>query len=565
MLEGYDDHIADFIAESDENSIQEAKKKASHGVEQPEAGPTTAITAEQVEELVRDRLIEQIATAHTNGMLLDLMPRTDGDAIRLAGPIINDRVVVADGVCYEYNGKVFARDEGGTLLNDIARGIRAAINDCIDAVKSKYWSNVDNGDNKITSKVFNGREAKMKDFDESKRTGSIKRGLESEFMKPKTIFLNNRYIAFKNLVIDTVESKKQKKTVTLAHDPSLYIPNRCYIDHNFIDGAQPGPALNQFLTYSFQSYEDGVNCFRGLSIGLFDSGKKRKIIMDLHGKPDSGKSMISRLMDHITGLTKTASKDHFALSSNSNFALTSLRGFKLIFIPEMSRKIDDELSKQWSGGDTIDTDVKNGERIQYLPEGIIIFQSNSDDGTGLDVAEEGMKLRYVPVWFPHQFTSEGITAEGFNQNYVKDMAIEDRLYEEADVIVSWMFGLWFEWNKLGIDTLPLTKNQEEIRDRKAGDLKTVDRVIQWYVDNEAIVQADKVAKNTDWLAFDDFSKMYQQFCSSRRIEALTDRKLAASMRKDGLAKKFDKLRIPGYVAGEHWAVVLASLAEEEGL
>lgn len=555
----------DLTKSWEENKVKAAKEKAASEKAATVQGPVTRITAQQIETQVRDLLVERFATAYTNGRLIDEMPRTDGDAIRLAAPLINDRIAIVDGKCYEYNGKAFMLDEGGTLVNDIAKGIRRAINDSIDVAKEQYWVNEGNGKGGISLKIFNQREAKMKDFDESKRIGTIRRGLESDYMRPKDIFLKNRYIAFKNLVIDTVETKRTGEVVSLTHDPALHIPNRCYIDLDYTQGAQPGPALQRFLTYSFQSYEDGVNCFRGLGIGLFDSGKKRKIIMDLHGKPDSGKSMIFRLMDHITKLTQTASKDHFALSSNSNFALTSLRGFKLIFIPEMSRKIDDELSKQWSGGDTIDTDVKNGERIQYTPEGIIIFQSNSDDGTGLDVAEEGMKLRYVPVWFPHQFTTEGMTEDGFNENYVKDMAIEDRLLEEADTIVSWMFDLWLEWNKLGIDTLPLTQNQIDVRDRKAGDLKTVDRVLSWYVDADAIKQTQDVKRNADWLAFDEFSKLYQQFCSARKIEALSDRKLAASLRKDGLAVKYDKLRLPGYVAGSQWARILADVAEDEGM
>lgn len=559
------DFAQDFTKSWEDKKVAAAKEKAAAEKKDDVQGPVTQITARQIEDHVRNLLVERITTSYTNGHLIDQMPRTDGDAIRLAAPLINDRIALVDGKAYEYNGKVFMEDTGGTLINDIAKGIRKAINDSIEAAKEQYWLNEGNGKGGISLKIFNQRETKMKDFDESKRTGSIRRGLESEYMKPRDIFMKNRYIAFKNVVIDLEESKRAQAPVTLPHDPSLHIPNRCYIDFDFIEGAQPGPALNRFLTYSFQSYEDGVNCFRGLGIGLFDSGKKRKIVMDLHGKPDSGKSMIFRLMDHITQLTKTASKDHFALSSTSNFALTSLRGHRLIFVPEMSRKIDDELVKQWSGGDTIDTDVKNSERIQYDAEGVIIFQSNSDDGTGLDVAEEGMKLRYVPVWFPHQFTREGMTDEGYNENYVKDMSIEEKMYEEADLIVSWMFGLWLEWNVLGIDTLPLTQNQIDVRDRKAGDLKTIDRVLSWYTDADAIKQVDEVKRNADWLAFDEFSKLYQQFCSARRIEALSDRKLAASLRKDGLAKKYDKLRIPGYVEGSKWAKILADAAEDEGM
>lgn len=520
-----------------------------------------ALSPGMVGEAVYRKTAEMLMGSRDAYEYMKRIPSTDAKVVRLALDTIDGQIMYKeDDGWYVYNGKVFKKVKpsvANAFGNQIAENMALAVQESDDSFFDMA------ADHKVDMKSYYAKLAKAEAYENDAKDGAITRKLSTALaVLDEEAFDSNRYLVFNNGVLDTVESKERGEIVFYEeHSPHYQAPDRCLINANYVPGAQPGPALERFLTYSFQSYEDGVNCFRGLGIGLFDAGEKRKIVMDLHGKPDSGKSIISRLMNHITGLYRPASRDHFAYGSESNFALVSLEGYKLIFVPEMSRKIDDELVKQWSGADMIDTDVKNGERRQYMPQGIIIFQSNSDDGTGLDVAEEGMKLRYVPVWFPHQFTSDGMTEEGYNENYVKNLGIEEEMRAEADLIVSWMLGLWLEWNKLGIDTLPLTKNQEEIRDRKAGDLKTVDRVIQWYVDKGAIKATDDVGKKSDYLAFDEFSKLYQQFCSARKIEALSDRKLAASMRKDGLAVKHDKLRLPGYVAGDDWARILAELSE----
>lgn len=491
------------------------------------------------------------------------IPSTDAKVVQLALDTINGQMMhKEDDGWYIYDGKVFKKTKESVAMafgNQIAENMSRAVQESDDSFFNMA------ADHKVDMKAYYAKLAKAESYENDSKDGAVTRKLSTALaVLDEEAFDSNRYLVFNNGVLDTVESKAQGKIIFHEeHSPHYQAPDRCLVNANYVPGATPGPALERFLSYSFQSYEDGVNCFRALAIGLYDSGDKRKIILDLHGKPDSGKSIISRLMKQLTGLYKTASRDHFAEGSDSSFAMVSLEGYKLIFVPEMSRKINDELVKQWSGGDTIETDVKGKERIEYMPQGIIVFQSNSMDGTGLDVSEEGMHLRYVGVLFPHQFTSDGMTASGFDENYVKNLHIEQEMLEEIDSIASWMVELWLQWSLLGIDTLPLTKNQEEIRARKAGDLKTVDRVIQWYLDQDAIKELDNVDKQSDWLAFDEFSKLYQQFCSARKIEALTDRKLAASMRRDGLAVKHDKLRLPGYVAGDQWARILADINKED--
>lgn len=537
-----------------------AKKSASNEMV---VDSSLAITPGSVGSAVYKETAELMMGAEDAYEYMKRIPATDAKVVRLALNTIDGQIMhKEDDGWYVYDGKVFKKVKdsvANAFGNQIAENMAMAVQESDDSFFDMA------AHHKVDMKSYYAKLAKAEAYENDAKDGAVTRKLSTALaVLDEEAFDSNRYLVFNNGVLDTVESKKTGKIVfDEQHSPHYQAPDRCLINANFIPGAKPGPALDRFLTYSFQSYEDGVNCFRGLGIGLFDAGEKLKIVMDLHGKPDSGKSIISRLMNHLTGLYRPASRDHFAYGSDSNFALVSLQGYKLIFVPEMSRKIDDELVKQWSGADMIDTDVKNGERIQYMPQGIIIFQSNSDDGTGLDVEEGGMKLRYVPVWFPHQFTTDGMTEQGFNENYVKNLAIEEEMKEESDLTISWMLELWLEWNKLGIDTLPLTKNQEEIRDRKAGDLKTIDRVVQWYLDKGAIKELDHVEKKSDWLAFDEFSRLYQQFCTARKIEALSDRKLAASMRKDGLAVKHDKLRLPGYVAGDEWARILADVNEED--
>lgn len=558
-----DKTIAKFVGEWEDKNLQEAQEKAAHVTEQPTAGPTTAITAEQVERLVRERLVEQMETAYTNGQLLDAMPRTDGDAIRLAGPMINGRIAFVDGKCYEYNGKVFVLDEGESLSNDIAKGIKRAINDSITVAKDRFWRNHENGDTKITAKVFNQRETKMKEFDEAKRTSSIRRALESEYLKPKNIFSSNRYISLRNGVIDSDATRERGELVMINHDPALHIPNRCYIDADYTPGAKPGEALTQYLTYSFQGYEEGVKLFTALGIGLFSTAKKRKFYVDIYGPTDSGKSTVSNMMSRITKLSKTAGKSHFGEGHSNEFAMASLKGYKLIFAHEAEYKVNPVNVKKWSGNDPIETDVKQKERIEYRGEGVLFFINNNPDGIDMDFSvDTSLPNRYVGVYTPHTFTKDGMTPEGFNPNYKFDDTLEDRLEEEDSTTISWMIDLWVEWEKLRIAYLPLTEKQEQLRDRKAGDVDTVQRALNWLEDEAVIKRAEAVKNKRDYLAFDTFTKLYRSFCVARGLVPLDDKSLRASLKSRKVIETFDKARLPGYVEGSEWARIIA---EVEGL
>lgn len=523
----------------------------------------------EIKEQVQKAQLAKINSAYSFSGLLDAMPRTDTDAMRMAAPVLNGRLLCVDDNWYVYDGKTYVVDKGKALVKKVAKAICSAIVSCHDAAKTKYHELQEDGAT-VNPKAWNARESQMAGFGNSSKRSSVRAMLESEYVEDNQIFLSNRYIAFKNTVIDTVETRAQKRLVQVPHDPALYIPNRCYIDQNYVPGSTPGPALTKFLTYSFESYDDGVNLFLALAVALFSSAPKRKLFVDIFGPTDSGKSAASKIVKRLSGLYKTATKDHFGAGSDSTFALTSLQTYRAIFAHEAEYKLNPAVVKMWSGSDSIETDVKNGERIEYMPEGILFFINNRDDGVNIEMQEgDANHNRYFPVSTPYRFYKDGLTPHGFDENYAFDEDLESvKLPAEDEQTVSWMVDMWVAWETLGIDYIPLTDNQERIRKKKVGEIDIIMDAINWYSDEREVLMkkgVDEVTNSRQWVSYAEFRKLLVTYARMQDIEIPSKKDLLTLLKSRGVAQMFDQYRLPGLVLGTEWKQTVAELEADDRL
>lgn len=517
-------------------------------------GTPVPLTPEAMGDAVYLSVVENIDSAGWGASTLAAMPVTDRAVAELAVKPLDGRLLYSeDEGWFKFDGKVFE-----PVSEAHVRTFADAINSAV--VKAVQEADVSAAEIGVDGKTLARRRSDNEKLNNTSREAAVAKKLATlTGIEDQEAFTSNRYLVFNNGVLDTVETQEKGEIVFHPeHSQQYAAASRCRVNADYIPGSSPSVDMETFLQYSFESKLDGINCFRGLAAALFYPGNKLKLVMDLHGKPDSGKSMILRLMSHATGLYKTASRDHFAASSKNTFALVSLRGAKLIFAPEMDRKIDQDRVKQWSGGDFIETDVKSKDRIEFAPQGVLVFQSNSDDGTGFDLAtDQGMALRYFPVHFPHTFTKDGMTPDGINPHYKKDLDIETRLLspDQMSANISWMLeSLYLPWCRLRTDQVDLTPNQEILRSRKSGDDDIATRVLAYLVEENVISPRDEVSKQSDWLAYSKFQAHYVYYCRARNIEPLTDRRLAKVLKERGLVQRTgNQNRMVGYVQGGSWA------------
>lgn len=558
-----------LVGSNEARNLEELKKSAPV---EPEGDThfTGELDAEEVRRTVRETLMERINAEYSSSGLLDLMPRTDSDAYRLAKPVLNNRLLYVDDAWYVYNGKVYVLDEGKAVVKKVAKAIAKAIDECVDAAKARKHVLEEDG-RKFNEKAWSAREGKMAAFGDAAKRNSVRRLLESEFVEDARIFDSNRYIAMRNGVIDTVATREQGELVFLPHDPALKIPNRCYIDHDRIEGQTPGPHLKKVLTYSYESYEDGVNLFRAAGVAIFSSAPKRKLFVDIYGPTDSGKSMVSKIVKRLTQLYKTASRDHVGAGSSNNFSMVSLKSRRAIFAHEAEYKINPAVVKMWSGSDSVETDVKGTDRVEFMPEGILFFISNREDGINMDMVDgDANHNRYFPVPTPHRFYKDGLTPNGFDPNYAFDSDLEEvKLPSEDEITVNWMIDLWVEWEKLKIDFIPLTENQEAARRKKVGDMDLIRNVIEWYSEGgrEVILKKapSEVKNDRQWISYAEFRKLMVSYGNIQDEDIPSKRDLLNLLKSRGRVKYYDQYRLPGLVLGTEWKQAVAELEADKRL
>lgn len=544
------------------------KLEAQTAVTVPETKPLDhngPLDPEAVQEEVRANLFGKIASAHSVYQLVDVMPRTDTDAYELAAEALNGRLLFVDDNWYTFDGRCYVVDQGKSLVTKVAKAITRAIVAAHPAAEARKFQLAEEGE-KVNEKMWTSREGKMKSFGDASKRSSVRRLLESEFIEDGDVFKSNRYIAMRNLVIDTVATREQGELVTLPHDPALHVPNRCFIDQDYTPGALPGPALSKFLDYSFEDRLDGENLFRALAVAIFSSAPKRKLFVDIYGPTNSGKSAASKIIRRLSGLYKTANRDHFGAGDGS-FAFKSLQTYRAIFAHEVEYKLDAAKVKIWSGGDPIETDVKNGERIEYNPEGILFFISNRPTGVNIDMTSgDANHNRYFPVPTPHRFYAEAELPEGTSRDYLFDDTLEaEKLPAEDQQTISWMIDLWVAWEKLKITHIPLTDNQEATRRRKGGDLDMIDDAIEWYSGEREVLLSkseDEVSNKRMWASYAEFRKLIVTYGQLQDIEVPSKADLLNALKNRGMVEYYDQYRLPGYVLGAQWKQALAELEAE---
>lgn len=508
---------------------------------------------------------------------LDALPVRDAEIASAVYDILKNRVrtigVDRAAQYYLWNGRVHVPANGDKdeikLLDAIAIAVPTPFEMLRGAIASE--ENIDKDAKKELMGEIKTSINNAKNYMNSTKKAGLATALQHAFQEYPDLFSTNRYMVFNNRVLDTEASAENLDLITIDHLASLPVSDRNSISTDLYDYSDKfdirdfnsiGAAnIEQFVSGSFASRDDGVNLLRATGVALFSSSIKLKCVIDMYGRGNDGKSMYNRIIKALAeGQTENAGADFFG-KKKDNYAESELKGQRLIFSSEMeSVGIDQTAVKEWSGGDMKNVRQKFKSRVKFRPEGMLFFVSNIKGGetTGLfDLNDFAMYQRYFPIHFSTSFSIDGSSRD--NEDVIMaDKGIETRIIEEELPQLAYiLLHLWLDWEKAGYeDHVPLTPNQARLREMSKGSNDFIQMYLDEGLEQSAWFQAKDDTPMYKMLTFSTFWKAYKDWYEKATNKRAQRNKILDDLRDRGMITE-DSTRkyLHGYTADSSWKFV----------
>ncbi len=253
----------------------------------------------------------------------------------------------------------------------------------------KVWEDIE--EEAFHQEVFNVIESMQIEWKLPVYVDNTIRVLKDKLLVKKWLtFDRKRYIAFKNIVLDT------SNHTLLDHSPSFgftsYLPydynlNSAYLDDPILVLAQKCPRIYEFMQRAMSG--DAKRMYKLLAI-INGAIKFRfhdlQMFVHLVGKPGTGKGTFSRILEQVVGAANTQSSSLTALSEGTEIA--AIIDKQLVIFPDERRQVGVETLLKLTGGDKVryrEIYKKRGEAHFF---GLALILSNNPtfagDTTGIE-------------------------------------------------------------------------------------------------------------------------------------------------------------------------------------
>jgi phage/plasmid-associated DNA primase len=343
-----------------------------------------------------------------------------------------------------------------------------------------------------------------------------------------------------NCVIDVRATTEQRKVVTVEHDPARPVWRA------FKGAYQPGVVnehLNKFLANSFADITQAEYFGKVVGTAMIGAPSKMKTIVDVYGETDGGKSMINTVIERLAPDFYYEATENAIVkgAKDADRHRDEMRHARIISFLEVKGKLDKTFVLKYTGGDTITTDRKYRNSLQWRSQGVILMMSN--EGMNIGSQEEAIADRIERVNFPHRFTFDSE-----DPRYRKDPELGDNIVANPSGVLNWMLDSYIAHLNDNVDGKP--KASESMAFLKA-ELQDSDNTVAIFWD-KAInkkYQWDRDAVPSKMVPFVQFYADYKSWCRDTNMPQMEQADVKAWGKREGKINRISsQLRLDHYVA-----------------
>lgn len=301
------------------------------------------------------------------------------------------------------------------------------------------------------------------------------------------------------------------------------------------------PKFEKFMADLIPDEELRTYVQRAMGYTLAGQVDHRAIFL-LYGPPKTGKSQFLKLMGLIFGsFGGTAASDTLRVTqSTQSNNLHGLKGKRFISTSETSvdTRLDEELIKRLTGGDTIVSRDLYEKNQEWQPECTIFMATNALPKLSVDDSAIWTRVKPIPLFT--QFSADGQNKEIHN--------ISKLLFdEEASGILNWILDGLREFNTMGLG------EPKAINNAVASHKRESDTVATFIAD--AIDESILIEDSEQTISSSQLYAIYQGWSARQGMRALGMRRFVDRMRvlDDG---KYQRIKISIY----HWKGLRAGSA-----
>lgn len=341
----------------------------------------------------------------------------------------------------------------------------------------------------------------------------------------------------------------------LPHDPSR--PVTKYFDADL----DPRTNLGHWDSFLERSIPDksSRDYLQEVVGGAMMGTAKMKIIANLYGPPNSGKSVVINTLFTLgrEGAGYACMPDSKAIVkvSGQNFEQDHFRGRRIIGIsePSSTEKVDDDFLKRYTGDVWVQTRTLNEESTGWVPQGVVFVASNTV--LKINTREKAIVERVQIIEFPTQFETDP-DVPGVPDHLRAVPNLENLLLDDRNRILMWILEGMRTFVSKGMKLNP-PESVKAKRDQVVTDASTALRWVEEFVEDE-LIRIDFTVEPQYLVSIPDAYTKYVYWCAVAGEKRPLNRRfftqdIEKKYNPTGEKIKHDgKLRFPGLAITQEW-------------
>lgn len=380
------------------------------------------------------------------------IPRSDVGTAKVIAEKFGRHLTFVDltGVWHVWDGRVHAPTESPAVIKALLEVFAAALAEALSFVEEYYEA-------QAQAFLAAGGQSAQRDADRARAmyrnilfkdhryyrdktfssggVNSLLTALETKVTVPSDFYNDDRrWLVARNGVIDldTLKVLGENEFPTLL-EHSADRPVTRFFDADY-DVTARADEWHTFLGRSVPNVDDRRFLMKAAG-AAFMAVPKLKVIPNLQGPPDSGKSLFTDVL-FMLGQGYCVEPDASALlkSQGTNFEQDKLRNKRFVAISEPDEKIplDNGFMKKVSGGDWTETRTLHAKSTGWYPQCVMFIASNHP--VKFNTRDTALLDRVSLIKFPVQFLPGAHIAK----EYRRDDGLKDKLLAEASGILNWI-------------------------------------------------------------------------------------------------------------------------------
>lgn len=245
------------------------------------------------------------------------------------------------------------------------------------------------------------------------------------------------WFVMRNCVMDLKKFRAgEVDDVLVPHDPSQPITK--YFDADYNGNPETNGAWDKFIESSLPQ-EDIRNYVQEVIGAAFMATTKTKVVLNLLGKKDSGKSVFLETFYDLccggAGYSSMPDPGSIMQVQSQNFDQDQFRGRRFIAIsePDESKHADAAFLKRFSGDGIVHSAGKYANTYGWRPQGILFVAANNP--LKVNIHDPATVERIKIIDFPNQFLPAG---PGVPLELTKDIHLGKKLALDSSRILMWV-------------------------------------------------------------------------------------------------------------------------------